>query len=219
MLRTVIIDLPFSFVDDDVMIASDPSKYRKRDNTVKHRFETDDKYKYACMDLLLRIFNMFKEQFLNGTFLQNQGTPQKVRESITSYFGQFDTTSGVNTWLGDTVEETELGVDHRPLDVGTLFNNFKSETTAKMSKADFVDKVKAALGERSQDRNERATSRGVYKNGNFYFLQGYKLKEVLAPSTLGDMFGDVADGAVVPLAPQEEADGEEEEEDEEEAQA
>ena len=150
MQRVVIIDLPFSFVDDDALIASDPSKYRKRDNTVKHRFETDDKYKYALLDVLFRVFAKAIPKFINGKFLENQGTPQKVRESITSYFGQFDTTAGVNTWLADNVEETELGLDHRPLDMGTLLTSFKGETGSKMSKADFIVKVTAAVGARLQ---------------------------------------------------------------------
>ena len=166
-----------------------------------HRFETDDKYKYAFLDLLFRIFAITKEQFLRGTFLQNQGTPQKVRDSITSYFGQFDTTSGVNAWLADTVEEAELGPGHKPLDVGTLFLSFKRDTAAKLGKGVFVEKVKAALGERSTNRAEHATTRGVYKNVNCFLLQGYKLKEVLMPSSLGDMFEDMA-GRPQPPAPE-----------------
>ena len=188
MLRILIINLPFSFVDDDALIASDPAKYRKRDNTVKHLFETDDKYKYALLDILFHIFAMSKEQYLNGTFLDNAGTPQKVRDSTKDYFGQFDTTSGVNAWVSDNLEEAELGATHKPLDVGVLFRDFMRDTGAKLTKVDFVGKVKSALGERSKDRAEHATTRGIYKNGNATLLQGYALKEVLKPSSLDEMF-------------------------------
>jgi phage/plasmid-associated DNA primase len=189
MLRILILNLPFSFVDDDSLIASDPSKYRKRDNTVKHLFETDDKYKYALLDVLFDLFQKHKDQFLKGTFLDNAGTPpQKVRDATNSYFGQFDTTLGVNAWLADNVEEAELGPDHKPLDVGVLFKDFIRDTGAKLSKVDFVDKVKAALGERSKDRAEHATTRGIYKKINATLLQGYALKEVLKPSALDTVF-------------------------------
>ena len=201
MQRTVIVDLPFSFVDDDAEIASNPSKYRKRDNTVKHRFETVSKYKYALLDVLFEYFRMHKEKFLTGTFLQNQGTPQKVRDSISNYFGQFDTTSGVNAWLTDNIEDAELGPGHKPLDVGTLFTGFIRDTASKLGKGAFVEKVKAALGERSTNATERATTRGVYRNGNSLLVQGFKLKEVLQPMALGDMFDNMG-GGLLPPAPE-----------------
>lgn len=142
---------------------------------------------------MFQVFAKDHTSFLEGTWLLEQGMPQKVRDSTSAYFAKFDTTSGVNTWLTDNVEEAELGKEHKPLDLDTLFRDFVRDTGAKITKKDFITKVMTKLGK----RGEIATTRGVLKSGNYMKLQGYKLKEVLKPSSLDEQFrttnGDMVD--------------------------
>ena len=101
-----------------------------------------------------------------------------------AYFGKFDTTLGVNTWLTDNVEEGEL--DDK-LDLDILWRDFGRETGSKVLKKDFILKVEKKLGKRIELAAGVYTP-GVYKSGNFLGLQGFKRKEVLMPASLDEQF-------------------------------
>ena len=190
MRRTVVVELPFCFTDDDDLWASDPSKYRRRDNTVKDRLENDKRCMYALLDILVQVYGSDRNRFLDGTWLLEQGTPQKVRDSTSAYFDKFDTTAGVNTWLADNVEEGEL--DDK-LDLDILWRDFGRETGSKVLKKVFILKVEKKLGKRIELAAGVYTP-GVYKSGNFLGLQGFKRKEVLMPSSLDEQFRENNDG-------------------------
>jgi hypothetical protein len=195
--RLVIVELPFSFVEESDIPRDGPSRFRLRDNTVKARFESDPACKYALLSILFKKFAQLTEKFLNGTFMDGVETPQRVRDSGRAYFDQFNPTSGINGWLSDNVDKCHTATDSPPLDVHQLHCDFTTETSRTVTQKAFVALVTTKFGKRSTVRALRSTSFGCFSRDNSSLLQGYKRKEVLQPAALDGAFAAAADASEV----------------------
>jgi len=74
--RIVVVQFPYTFTDDTVLLASEPEKYKKKDATLKDKFATDE-YRIALTDMLFEYYESYKNEFV---------IPESVKKYTLSYF-------------------------------------------------------------------------------------------------------------------------------------
>lgn len=160
--RIEIVEFPFSFVDDDVLIASNPAKFKKRNNDVKLQFQTPV-YGYAFFQMLL--------EYVPLKFGSDITYPFKVKMAKLRFFDaagdELVTWFGVNYAL---VVSTD-GVPSPVLNLKTVLAHFKSFAGSKISVSTFNAAIIRMCGKRVDGSN------GYYVNRNDHMLQGYVRKD------------------------------------------
>ena len=156
--RVVIVPFPFSFVDDDDLIASNPTMYRKRDNKVKEMME-DPEMKLGFIRLLLENYKNYKT---NGLI-----EPSNVKQEKMNYFKESDK---IGKWFDENIEENEETPTSK-LDIKEdLLKAFWSVNSGSVIKQqNMIDYITLRYGKR---KGKDGT--GYYKNGGNHLLQGYK---------------------------------------------
>lgn len=89
MKRIIIVELPFTFTDDDEEIRSNPNKFKKRDDNLKTLFATP-LYRHAFLKILLQHFPMYLQGCKDGTykkFLLQQFGYKKYKNKLFSKGG------------------------------------------------------------------------------------------------------------------------------------
>ena len=164
--RPEIIPFPFSFVDnpEDSKKQNPNLEYRKRNNALKSKFDNPD-MKLAFIRLLLDNYKNYKDEGLKA--------PKKVEDEKLKYFSQNDI---IGIWVRSTLEKSEPDGDEEfnmTLDTKDLLISFQSANTARnKTHAVFLKDLINIVGER--DRNNKKTSRGIFRSGNIWLIQGYE---------------------------------------------
>ena len=158
--RVVIVPFPYSFVDDEEMIASNPNKFKKRDDKVGDMLEKEE-YKIAFITMLL---NEYKN-YLNDGLKQ----PKAVVEEKQKYFGGADK---VKQWVSNNLVEEEPNANGeytKKMDMrDQLFTAFQADGGG-ISYAKFKAGIERVCGKR-----QTKTGKGMFGNSGYYYLQGYK---------------------------------------------
>lgn len=122
--RVVIMNFPYEFTDDTVKL-SDPTKFKKKDESLKERFTTDV-YRRALIDIL---FDYYKKYMEHGLII-----PQSVKDYTNSYF----TTQSIKSILDDFCEEKP----NATVALKTLRDIYKSEKDIQISVSKIRDQLK-----------------------------------------------------------------------------
>jgi phage/plasmid-associated DNA primase len=158
--RVVIVPFPYSFVDDETMIASNPNKFKKRDNKVKDMLEKEE-YKIAFITMLL---NEYKNYLNDGLT-----PPKAVVDEKEKYFGGADK---VKQWVTNNLIEEEPnpnGEYTKKMDMrDQLYTSFQADGGG-ISYAKFKAGIERLCGKR-----QTKTGKGMFANAGYYYLQGYR---------------------------------------------
>lgn len=175
--RIVVIPFDVSFVTDEDLIASDPSRYKKVNSDIKQKLQ-EDIYRYAFMELLVHYYRLeYKPQSENSIF--KSSSPEKVMRATNSYFEDINYEESVNEWFHEYYRVVILpsgGMQYNPekkLAVKDLYDNYcgSSSPHKKISFIFFTQIITDIVGRRDGRNSE--FSRGVYINAGKHFIQGY----------------------------------------------
>jgi phage/plasmid-associated DNA primase len=160
--RVVIIPFPFSFVDDDELIKTNPKIYKKRKNEMKDMMD-DPEMKLAFIRLLLENYKVYKTKGLVE--------PPIVKQGKLAYFKESDI---VGRWFAANIEPDEedptalLSVKEDLLRAFWAVN-----ANSHINQKNMIEKVIETYGKR-----QGKDGKGYYKSGaSGFFLQGYKFVE------------------------------------------
>jgi phage/plasmid-associated DNA primase len=175
--RVIICKFPYSFVDDAKLIKSNPNIYKKKDSSLKEKFE-DDKLKLGFIRLLLSQFAEYKKPEAEGGGIKETA---KVKQYRMEYFDECNKTK---IWFDEYLElsNDECKKNDR-LNIPTdLFQSFcaTNSGTKAIKKALFLDQLTQIVGKISAKENIS----GVYTASGIAWLQGYKWKQQAEPEPI-----------------------------------
>ena len=155
--RVVVCPFKHSFTDDNVLIDSDPSKYKPIDNTLKDKFRTT-RYRDAFIRLLLKSYKLYHTE---GLVL-----PEEVRTETIKYF---DNSNKVKTWFMANLEKdaditNEINI---PMDA---YVKFVETTGERMTKGKFKESLEEMLGK----CGKQTGSTGIANRSGIGYIKGYK---------------------------------------------
>jgi len=145
--RIIIIEMPYSFVEDDTQIKAEPNIYKPIDRTIKQKFETDI-YRRAMIDIL---FENYKLYISEGLII-----PESVKNYTNSYFG----TQSILGWFNNSYIVNDIS----KLSIDDIQNDYKNEFNINISKSDLRKKL-------------TDEGLNVVKVKGFFYVKGYKREE------------------------------------------
>ena len=145
--RIVIINFPFSFVDDEEKIAQEPNVFKLIDRTIKQKFETDN-YRRVMIDILFEYYKLYQSE---GLII-----PQSVKSFTNNYFG----TQSILGWFKTTYIEN----DSNKLIIDDLQTDYQNEFNINISKKDLRGKLSME-------------GLNVVANKGYYYIKGFKREE------------------------------------------
>ena len=156
--RIEIVQFPFSFVTDRIKVRDEPHKYKLQDPNLKTLF-SQDRYRNAFIRMLLQMYG------------QKSARPAEINQYRQAYFDENDI---VKKWFFDTYEPMELSgqTDFTKLNRFHLKDMFTDSNIKGRSFDQFRKELSIVAGVRSTEH--RKTTRGVFRNGNNFMLQGYR---------------------------------------------
>ena len=122
--RIIVIEFPYNFTDDLAKIEEDPTKFKKKDTTLKQLFKTDE-YRRAMIEILLENYD---------------DKPIEVPISVKKYTQSYFDTESVSAWvlqnyrLATEEELEEHKVAYPRGTLGTLLENIKREYESSSGK-------------------------------------------------------------------------------------
>jgi phage/plasmid-associated DNA primase len=166
--RIEIIQFPFSFITDKNKVRNEPTKYKLQDSTLKTLF-AEDKYRNAFIRILI------------GMYGQRIPTPPEINQYRQQYF---DENNVVKRWFEETYAPMEVGnqTDLSKLNRFNLKDMFTDSNIKGRSFDQFRKEISLVAGVRCT--TNRKTSRGVFRNGNNFMLQGYQFISIDAPEDI-----------------------------------
>ena len=145
--RIVIIQFPYSFIDDEAKIKEEPNIYKPIDRSIKQKFETKE-YRRAMIDLLFEHYKLYTSE---GLII-----PESVKGYTNSYFG----TQSILDWFLKSYKEN----DKSKISLDEIQSDYKDEFNINISKSDLKRKLTDEALE-------------VVKVKGFYYVKGYKREE------------------------------------------
>jgi phage/plasmid-associated DNA primase len=176
--RIIVIPFDKNFVDDQDLIASNPSKYKQVNPDIKTKLQ-EAIYAYSFMELLVDYYRkVYKPHSDDNTF--KSLSPEKVLRATKSFFEAINYEEDVNEWFYCNYDTLNLpsGMQHNPekkLAISDLYETYGiyvggSSPRKKISLIFFTQIITDIVGKR--DTRNPSTSRGVYLNAGKSFLQG-----------------------------------------------
>lgn len=161
--RVVVIRFPFRFTDNEKDLKKDPSVYKRRDNTLKEQFETNENLKRGFWRLLTSKY--YPLYLSEGVVL-----PEIIKKETLNYF---DASNKVKTWFDDNIEIVEPNEDNKftnDIECADLFQHFCNfNTKGFMKKSQFIEYLTNIVG-KAKNQKER----GIASRQNRVYLRGYK---------------------------------------------
>jgi hypothetical protein len=133
--RILILNFPYTFINDEIKIASDPNKFKLRNSNIKAKFETDV-YRIAGTNILFEWYKKYQQEYI---------VPPSVRKYTKSYFST------------QTIEELLLlNCEYNPTKQGnveleTLKNLYNTEKSKKCT----VNQIKEMINELGYEITKR----------------------------------------------------------------
>jgi hypothetical protein len=149
--RIEIIEFPYSFVDDEYMIETNPDKYKKRNKEVKSPV-----YGYAFFLLLLTFVSLKLGSDVVYSF--------KVKLAKLRFFDAVG--DELADWFRIGTGQRGRGIAYHQLKI--ILNQFKLFASSKMSIPAFIAAIIRICGKRVDG------GAGYYVNRSDHMLQGYK---------------------------------------------
>lgn len=174
--RIEIITFPFSFITDEEEIARTPDKCRKRDNTIKQKFQNDPLYIYAMISLMLEKIQdeRFRSSVMGGKFITEE-SPLKVKDAKEKYFTNLkDNADYIGDFFDEKIDPTPTGNDKDVIDIRILYNEYLENYDKNSKYKHFTETAIKKYGTRSLTKK----GAGVYRNQNEHYIQGYKFKAI-----------------------------------------
>ena len=145
--RIIIIQLPYSFVEDEEKIKAEPLLYKPIDRTIKQKFETEI-YRKAMIEILFEYYKLYLLEGLN--------IPQSVKNYTNSYFG----TQSILGWFDSTYNKN----DSLKISIDDIQDDYKNEFNITISKSDLRNKL-------------TSEGLFVVKIKGYFYIKGYSREE------------------------------------------
>jgi len=145
--RIVIIQFPYSFIDDEAKIKEEPNIYKPIDRSIKQKFETKE-YRRAMIDILFEHYKLYTSEGLT--------IPESVKGYTNSYFG----TQSILDWFLKSYKVN----DKSKISLDEIQNDYKDEFNINISKSDLKRKL-------TDEKIEVVAVKG------YYYAKGYKREE------------------------------------------
>jgi phage/plasmid-associated DNA primase len=113
--RIVVQEFPFTFTDDKALLASDPTKYKLKDITLKEKLKKEE-YRIAFTNLLFEFYKEYKKEYI---------IPPSVKAFTNQYFSDHCITSFVS--------EQYEPCEGEKIEFGTFKRDYKESTDKTMS--------------------------------------------------------------------------------------
>ena len=121
--RIVVMNFPYTYTDDPVLLEKEPSKYKLKDITFKAKFSSD-LYRIAMLNILFKNYKEYKKSFI---------IPESVKIYTQSYFaGQ-----SIKSWIDDNCDEKPKG----SIGLETIKQMYNSDTGKNMSVKQIKDEL------------------------------------------------------------------------------
>ena len=126
--RIVIIEFPYSFVNDADLINKEPHIYKPIDTKIKAKFETDE-YRKVMVDMMFEYYAKYLTEGLS--------MPESVKSYTNSYFG----TQNIMNWFNANYEPSD---NDDKLDLSTVKFDYNNEFGGNISVANLRKKLTEA---------------------------------------------------------------------------
>jgi phage/plasmid-associated DNA primase len=156
--RVVVCPFKYSFTDDVSLIASDPTKYKPINNTLKDKFRSP-RYRDAFIRLLLKSYKLYHTEGLD--------LPEEVRAETMRYF---DNSNKVKTWFMANLEKDDANITNEINIPTDAYIKFIETTGERMTKGKFKESLEEMLGK----CGKQTGSTGIANRSGIGYIKGYK---------------------------------------------